>query len=304
MSQGASRLDPVSIGEVADPSFGRLPDPLTLFASRAERLRALAEGNALGPYLGFLGALSDIQDRVQRGLPEPDMPAADDVARAREFAMPPLDRNKFKADAAFDATLERLFAQAAEIDMPAPAREALARARNASDVDRGDMVRAVLADAVPVETVADHVFVAAALQVHFARSAARLDGKALVPVADGICPCCGGPPVSSMVVGWQGALNTRYCFCSLCATAWHVVRIKCVVCASTKGIAYREVEGTDPNVKAETCESCRTYVKVMQQQKDPRLDPVADDVASLALDLLVRDEGYRRGAVNPFLIGY
>jgi len=27
-------------------------------------------------------------------------------------------------------------------------------------------------------------------------------------------------------------------------------------------------------------------------------------VASLALDLLVREQGYRRGAVNPFLLGY
>ena len=31
---------------------------------------------------------------------------------------------------------------------------------------------------------------------------------------------------------------------------------------------------------------------------------MADDVATLGLDLLVREEGFRRGAVNPFLIGY
>ena len=29
-----------------------------------------------------------------------------------------------------------------------------------------------------------------------------------------------------------------------------------------------------------------------------------DDVATLALDLLVRDLGFRRGGVNPFLVGY
>jgi formate dehydrogenase maturation protein FdhE len=37
---------------------------------------------------------------------------------------------------------------------------------------------------------------------------------------------------------------------------------------------------------------------------DPDADPVADDVASLGLDLLVRETGFRRGAVNPFLLGY
>jgi FdhE protein len=45
-------------------------------------------------------------------------------------------------------------------------------------------------------------------------------------------------------------------------------------------------------------------VKILHQHKDPALEPVADDVASLALDLLVREAGYRRGGVNPFLLGY
>ena len=58
------------------------------------------------------------------------------------------------------------------------------------------------------------------------------------------------------------------------------------------------------SVKAETCESCHGYVKILHQHKEPALDPVADDVATLALDLLLRELGYRRGAVNPFLLGY
>jgi FdhE protein len=45
-------------------------------------------------------------------------------------------------------------------------------------------------------------------------------------------------------------------------------------------------------------------VKILQQQKDPDVDPFADDVASLGLDILVREAGYRRGAFNPFLLGY
>ena len=45
-------------------------------------------------------------------------------------------------------------------------------------------------------------------------------------------------------------------------------------------------------------------MKIMHEYKNPALDPVADDVATLALDLLVRESGYRRGSVNPFLHGY
>jgi FdhE protein len=107
-----------------------------------------------------------------------------------------------------------------------------------------------------------------------------------------------------LVVGWDGAHGARFCCCSLCATLWNYVRIKCTLCASTEGIGYLAIDGTPGTVKAETCESCHGYVKILHQHVDPALDPVADDVASLALDLLVRKDGYRRGAVNPFLLGY
>src|SRR5262249_43905729 len=136
------------------------------------------------------------------------------------------------------------------------------------------------------------------------RQAVRLMDKKLVPVGDGACPACGAPPVASMVVGWTGAHSTRFCACSLCATQWNYVRIKCTLCGSTKGISYKHVEGGDGQVRAEACDSCHGYVKILQQAENPALEPVADDVASLALDLLVRDLGYRRGAVNPFMLGY
>lgn len=305
MSQGgASRHDPIPIGEISEPPFVRLPNPLTLFASRAERFRTLSEGHPLAPYLLFLAELSDVQHRLQDGLSEPDMPAEDAIAQARGHGMPPIDRGRFTVDVAFDATLERLLSLAAGIDMPELARAAHERTRSADASARDAMVRAVLADSIPVEQLADHLFIAAALQVHFARQAARLDAKRLVPVGDGACPACGGPPVSSMVVGWRAAHASRFCVCSLCSTMWNYVRIKCTLCGLTAGISYQQIDGGSDEVRAETCDSCRSYVKIVQQFKNPEIDPVADDVASLALDLLVREAGYRRGALNPFLLGY
>jgi FdhE protein len=188
--------------------------------------------------------------------------------------------------------------------MPDVARLALARVKAAGEADRTAMMGAVLSNAIPVEELAEHVFVAAALQVHFARLAARLDAGALPPLGDGVCPVCGGPQVSSMVVGWSGAQSARFCACSLCGTLWNYPRVRCTLCGATKGIAYQEIAGGPAAVKAETCESCRGYVKILHQHKEPTLDPVADDVATLALDLLLRDLGYRRGAVDPFLLGY
>jgi FdhE protein len=301
---GGPRQSAVSIGEVANPPFARLPDPPTHFRLRAQRFALLSAGHDLEPYLRFMAGLAEAQHRVQDGLAEPDMPARDARERVREFGMPPLDRGKFTADGAFDATLDRLFALATGIEMPAAARLALDRVTQMSEGPRGEMVLGVLSESVAIEQLAEHVYVAAALQVHFARLASRLDADRLVPVGDGACPSCGGAPVSTMVVGWQGAHGTRFCACSLCSTLWHTVRIKCMLCGSTKGISYQEIEGGPGTVRAETCESCHGYVKILQQQIDPALDPVADDVATLGLDLLVRESGYRRGAVSPFLLGY
>jgi FdhE protein len=301
---GKPRHDPVPIGEASTPPFAILPQPESLFSQRADRFAFLAQGHDLQPYLYFLAGVCEAQHRALDDLPEPSRPSAEALARAREHAMPPLDRHGFTADPAFDLALDRLLLLCEAIDMPDAAQAALSRLAAADAGTRIALARAALDDAPAVETLGEHVFVAAALQVHFARLAAGLDVARLVPVGEGACPACGGPPVSSLVVGWHGAYGARFCACPLCGTLWNHVRIKCAVCGSTRGIGYEEIEGGPGTVKAETCESCHSYVKIMHEHKNPALDPVADDVATLALDLLVRGSGYRRGSVNPFLLGY
>jgi FdhE protein len=301
---GEVEPDPSVIGNVAKPPFVRLPDPLQIFIDRTQRLRTLSQGHPLGDYLGFLAALSEAQYRIQDALPEPELPGADVLARAHEHTMPPLDRSRFTVDAALEETLNRLLSLAESIEMPALARGALDRLAAADAGMRHTMIHDVLADAIPVEAVAEYIFVAAALQVHFARLAARLDPHSLVAIGDGVCPSCGSAPTASLIVGWPNAEGTRFCSCSLCSTLWNYVRVQCVVCGSNKEITYQEVDGSDGTIKAETCGSCRSYVKILNQRKDPALDPVADDVASLALDILVRETGFSRGGVNPYLLGY
>lgn len=305
-SVGGPKHDPVPIGDVAAPELSVGPDPGRLFAARAARFHVLAEVNAeLGGYLGFLARLAEAQHNAQAGLPQPELPPADDLDRVREFGMPPLDRSPQLLGAVFEKTCDRFFALAVDPAAPPAAAAALACVTGASDVVRRAMAATVMEHAIPGEELAEHVYVAAALQVHFARLAARLDHSRLVPVGETACPACGSPPVASVLTASAaGAQVSRYCTCSLCATAWHYVRIKCVACGSTGGITYQAVEGGSPFIKAETCDSCRCYVKIFHRQEDPALDPVADDVASLGLDLLVGEGGYRRAAVNVYLQGY
>jgi len=279
--------DPSVIGNIAIPPFARLPGPVQIFADRSARFAILAEGHDLAPYLNFLSGLCGIQASIQDGLPEPAAIDAATLARAKEHKMPPLDRVAFKADSAFEAAFQRLLDAAVALEMPAPARAALLRVTELDAAGREAMLQNVLA----------------ALQVHFARLAARLDDKSLQSVGDGVCPCCGSAPTSTAIVNWRRAPGTRFCACSLCGTMWNYVRSKCTLCGSTRKILFQEIEGAG-NIKAETCDDCHGYMKILNQQKDDRLDPVADDVATLGLDLLVRELGFRRGGVNPFLIGY
>ena len=68
------------------------------------------------------------------------------------------------------------------------------------------------------------------------------------------------------------------------------------------GLALKEIEGDSGLAKAETCNDCRTYSKVLYEARDTGLDPVADDLATLSLDLLVADAGWSRHAPNPLLL--
>jgi FdhE protein len=44
-----------------------------------------------------------------------------------------------------------------------------------------------------------------------------------------------------------------------------------------------------------------TYAKMFYQRRDLEVDPVADDLASLGLDVLAGEDGWSRHAPNPLL---
>jgi FdhE protein len=293
----------MNIGEEAKPPFAVLPDPASLFLSRSKRLATLAPGHELGPYLTFLAELTRAQHDIQAGLPPAPLPGFDRIGRALEHGMPPLSRTLLEPDGTTQATLERLLERLAGAGVPEQTATAIATLRSMVAEERARTVSAALKDA-PADDIAQRVLVAAGLQVHVARLAALLAADDLKPVADGACPVCGSPPMTSSVVGWPKAHNTRFCTCSLCGTMWNVVRVKCVLCSATGGISYHTVEGKPDTVKAETCEACHAYVKILYQVNDPALEPLADDVATLGLDMLMAEEGWRRGGHNPFLLGY
>lgn len=301
---GAVPLAPMDIGEVATPPFAVLPDPGSVFLRRSDRFAALALGHQIEPYLNLLAQITRAQHDVQATMPAPPLPPAKQLQLARDNVMPPISTALMELDEAADRTFDLLLQRLSADDLPSTARETVEAVERATPSTRRKMMRAVLIDEVPPEAVAEHVLAAAAVQLYFTGLAAKLDVASLQSVADGACPSCGGAPAASAIVGWHGAHGTRFCTCSMCATQWNVVRIRCLVCSSESKIAYHSIEGGAETIMGETCESCSSYVKMLHQHKDAELDPVADDVASLALDLTLTKEGWTRASINPFLMGY
>ena len=296
--------DPSQVGGVAEAPFVRLPDPATMFADRAARLRVLADGHTLAAYLLFLAQVVDAQAGAVAALPLPELPASPQLALAAEHAMPPLRAQRVPGNADFTATLAWLLRHLDLSDAPEAAKAAAAAVQAMPEEECAALATDIFEGAYAVDRVAETLFVAAALQVHLARQASRLDGRTVQPAADSVCPACGSAPVSSLVVGWTAASKARYCACSLCGTLWNHVRIKCTACGSTDGIAYYTIEDGSKTVGLEACTACRSYIKHMQQHEERALDPVADDVATYALDLLAREQQFHRSGLNPlFLTG-
>lgn len=296
--------DPSLIGGVPEAPLAFLPEPIKIFQTRARRLAFLAETSNLGPYLKLLADLSSLQARLCVMLPPVAPVTPQRQQSARENAMPPIDRMVLADDPQLIETLKAFCEQATKLTMPESAQLALTAVSQAEPDDRRWLLSNVLSDTVPEDSVAPHLFVAAAVQVHLSRLAATLDVALLTPIRTGVCPSCGGRPATSSIMGTPGIENVRYATCNCCATQWNEVRVKCLCCGSTKGISYRSVDTHEATVKAEVCSECNSWVKILHTVKNASLDPIADDIGSLGLDMLMKDTGIRRHGFNPFITGY
>ncbi len=282
-----------------------LPDRDSLFATRAARLRQLAAGSPVADYLLLMAQLCDAQQRAIKDCTAPGA-SEDRIALSQAHGMPPLQAVGWPRDPLWRRILAQLVDDvAAGKDVPAEAIEVCKALRRAVDDDPEsleDLAEAILAEQDQGVDGAAAPFVMAALQVYWTDLASRFDDKQLPVVSPfGVCPVCASLPVASIVrVGGQYE-GYRYLCCSLCATQWHMVRVKCTHCEDVETVAYQAIDGRTPAIKAETCDHCHTYRKIFYQDKDLQVEPVADDLASLMLDVLVGEAGYSRASGNPLL---
>jgi FdhE protein len=289
-------LDPSAIPRI------RLPERASFFSTRAARLRTLANGNPIGGYLRLMASLADAQQQVLAKF-EAAMPDADAIARAQQTSMPLLPAVTPQRDPAWRDVLQRVLDRIEAAGAVSPVLgKVLDGLRLASAAQLDAQADAIASQRFNEVDRATAPFIVAALQVVWCDLASRLDMRD-IPYLDtpGACPVCGAQPVASVVRIGGPYQGYRYLQCGLCGTETHMVRVKCSHCDSTKGIAYHGVEGGNEAWKAESCDECHTYRKIGYLEKDVDIEPLADDLASLTLDLLMNEAGYRRSAPNPLL---
>jgi FdhE protein len=289
-------LDPSAIPRITLPVRGEV------FAQRAARLRKLSEQNPIGGYLRLMTSVIEAQHEILQEydghLPEP---AA--LQQAQQHSMPLAPVLGAKRDERWREVLQRLLdrVEAAGLVNP-PLGRLIDGLRLRSDEALDAQADALLAQRFAEIEPGEAPFLMAALQVVWTDLACRFEAKD-VPYLEqpGLCPVCGATPVASLIRVGGKHQGYRYLQCGVCATQWHMVRTKCSQCDSTKGIAYHGIDGGSEALKAESCDECKTYRKIGYQEKDYDIEPFADDLASLTLDLLMSEAGYQRAAPHPFL---
>ena len=301
-------LEPGQIEAFAEGAIPRLrlPDRTRLFAARARRLRQLgasgAPGQAIGDYLRLMAVVAETQQVALRTFDAP-LPSATQLAQSHTHGMPLIHASGWpRAHEWRDLVAQLCGSVAAAREVPPGAREACERLRALPPQQLEAQADALLAARADAIEVAAAPFLMAALQVYWVALASRLapDNVAELEVP-GLCPMCGTLPVASIVRADEHSQGYRYLHCALCATEWHLVRITCSQCQGTANIGYHSIEGASEAIRAESCDECHTYRKILYQEKDANVEPVADDLASLTLDLLMSEAGFHRGSGNPLL---
>lgn len=274
-----------------------------LYQRRADRLRKLAEESPLDEYLSFAASICDAQQCVLNEFPlNIDLSAELHNAAGK----PPLDCSLFPRTPHWLILLDALVA-VLKPDASEPIRGVLERLEHSPSLQREMMATHLLNQDFKHVPADKAPFIWAALSLYWAQMAAQIKGVGRADYGENrqFCPVCGSLPVSAVVT--LGAITgLRYLHCSLCETEWHVVRAKCSNCEEMEKLHYWSLQDGETNselaaVKAEACDDCGSYLKVIYQEKDPQAEPVADDLATLWLDQRMEEKGFASSSLNPFL---
>jgi FdhE protein len=245
--------------------------------ARIARARALAAEHAPArEALGFYAALAEYQKTLADPAPSAGPPvdaildAIADFLRWLERAAPP----RLSESAAALGDLDR-----------AAWRAALDRVLESPEDGRD-----------PDPAVA---FVLEALIQPFAEQLAEpRRGEPPPDVSPARCRACGELPLVG-VLREEGHGARRTLACARCLSEWDYLRVVCPWCGERAFAALPVFTAEQfDHVRIEACDRCRRYLKTIDLTKNGLAVPPVDDIATVALDLWAREQGYVRVRAN------
>jgi FdhE protein len=113
----------------------------------------------------------------------------------------------------------------------------------------------------------------------------------------GHCPVCGRPPLIAELAGKEGV---RMLTCSFCHARYRAPRMMCAFCGERDQakLPFFTVE-EEPGYRVDVCATCKRYIKTIDfRELDRVVEPLLDDLESLALDMVATREGYGRPTLS------
>ncbi len=114
----------------------------------------------------------------------------------------------------------------------------------------------------------------------------------------GFCPICGSLPYLSLL---KEEVGKRFLLCSYCGYQWRIERLVCPFCGNKEqeSLQYFHAEGEEAH-RIDLCDKCHQYIKTIDLRKIEVIDPILEDLATLHLDILASQKGYKRPIPNPW----
>ena len=112
------------------------------------------------------------------------------------------------------------------------------------------------------------------------------------------CPACRHAPQAGVLrpAGHGSALSL---VCSLCLTEYAVTRGHCNSCQKGgRGVLDFYSSEELPHIQVQACRFCKTYLHVVDLEKEPQAVPDIDELTALPLDVWAREKGYSKEQLN------
>ncbi|GLI37026.1 formate dehydrogenase accessory protein FdhE [Geobacter hydrogenophilus] len=107
------------------------------------------------------------------------------------------------------------------------------------------------------------------------------------------CPVCGSPAAMAELVGEEGE---RHLSCSTCFSRWTYNQPNCPFCDNDDPEQLTHFTTGEGPHRVDICLACSQYLKTrLSPTGSAGVPPELDDLATVLLDLLAAQEGYRRG---------